>query len=179
MRRTRLRRNHGATSLPRPPSWSKGCSRRYAYYCRPGYRGVNVTKARLESLFEKELARLQPTAGYMRLLMESVLRSTPTGTGVWACNRTQVPEISEGQRSTRPSHSRSRLHSATSARSSMAAPTGAREATAMTPPSGFPSVTRMSAKPTNVVTSCAHRHPGCEQGRGRGNGGEGRGRRRR
>ena len=47
----------------------------------------------------------------------------------------------------------STLHSATSARSSMAAPTGAREATAMTPAIGGPSVTRMSAKPTKVVTS--------------------------
>jgi site-specific DNA recombinase len=56
-------------------SWSKGRSSYYAYYhCRPGCRGVNVTKARLEALFEKELARLQPTAGYMRLLKESVLQ---------------------------------------------------------------------------------------------------------
>ena len=54
-------------------SWSKGRSDYYAYYhCRPGCRGVNVTKAKLETLFAAELSRLQPTAGYMRLLKESV-----------------------------------------------------------------------------------------------------------
>jgi hypothetical protein len=31
---------------------------------------VNVTKAKLESLFGDELARLQPSPGYMRLLRE-------------------------------------------------------------------------------------------------------------
>jgi hypothetical protein len=35
---------------------------------------VNVSKAKLEGLFADELALLQPTAGYMRLLKESVLR---------------------------------------------------------------------------------------------------------
>lgn len=56
-------------------SWSKGRNSYYAYYhCRPGCRGVNVTKAKLETLFEKELARLQPSAGYMALLKESVLQ---------------------------------------------------------------------------------------------------------
>ena len=56
-------------------SWSKGRSDYYAYYhCRPGCRGVNVTKAKLEGLFVDELARLQPAAGYMRLLKESVLQ---------------------------------------------------------------------------------------------------------
>jgi len=54
-------------------SWSKGRSDYYAYYhCRPGCRGVNVTKAKLESIFTDELARLQPSPGYMRLLKESV-----------------------------------------------------------------------------------------------------------
>ena len=47
--------------------WSKGRSDYYAYYhCRPGCRGVNVTKAKLETLFVDELARLQPTAGNSR-----------------------------------------------------------------------------------------------------------------
>ncbi len=56
-------------------SWSKGRSEYYAYYhCRPGCRGVNVTKAKLESVFTDELARLQPSPGYMRLLKESVLQ---------------------------------------------------------------------------------------------------------
>ena len=34
---------------------------------------MNVTKAKLETLFTDELARLQPTPGYLRLLKESVL----------------------------------------------------------------------------------------------------------
>ena len=56
-------------------SWSKGRSDYCAYYhCRPGCRGVNVTKAKLEGLFVDELARLQPAPGYMRLLKESVLQ---------------------------------------------------------------------------------------------------------
>ena len=54
-------------------SCSKGRSEYYAYYhCRPGGRAVNMTKARLEGLFADELALLQPTPGYMRLLKESV-----------------------------------------------------------------------------------------------------------
>jgi DNA invertase Pin-like site-specific DNA recombinase len=56
-------------------SWSKGRSEYYAYYhCRPGCRAVNVTKATLEGLFADQLALLQPTPGYMRLLKESVLQ---------------------------------------------------------------------------------------------------------
>jgi hypothetical protein len=56
-------------------SWSKGRREYYAYYhCRPGCRAVNVTKAKLEGLFADELALLQPTPGYMRLLKESVLQ---------------------------------------------------------------------------------------------------------
>lgn len=56
-------------------SWSKGRSAYYAYYhCRPGCRGVNVTKARLETAFTEELARLRPTAVYMRALKEEVLQ---------------------------------------------------------------------------------------------------------
>ena len=50
-------------------SWSKGRSEYYAYYhCRPGCRAVNVTKAKLEGLFADELALLQPSPGYRRLL---------------------------------------------------------------------------------------------------------------
>ena len=56
-------------------SWSKGRNEYYAYYhCRHGCRAVNVTKATLEGLFADELALLQPTPGYMRLLKESVLQ---------------------------------------------------------------------------------------------------------
>jgi hypothetical protein len=62
-------------------SWSKGRSSYYAYYhCRPGCSAVHLTKARLESLFTDELARLQPSPGYMRLLKESVLQ-------VWKARR--------------------------------------------------------------------------------------------
>ncbi len=65
-------------------SWSKGRSEYYAYYhCRPGCRGVNVTKARLESQFTDELAKLQPSPGYMRLLKESVLQ-------VWKARKAEV-----------------------------------------------------------------------------------------
>jgi hypothetical protein len=67
-------------------SWSKGRSEYYAYFhCRPGCRAVNVTKAKLEGLFADELALLQPTPGYMRLLKESVLQ-------VWKARRAAVRE---------------------------------------------------------------------------------------
>jgi hypothetical protein len=46
----------------------------FHYHCRPGCRAVNVTKAKLEGLFADELALLQPTPGYMRLLKKSVLQ---------------------------------------------------------------------------------------------------------
>ena len=56
-------------------SWSKGRTHYYAYYhCLPGCRGLNVTKAKLEGAFVDELARLQPSAGYMRLLKDSVVK---------------------------------------------------------------------------------------------------------
>jgi len=67
-------------------SWSKGRSEYYAYYhCRPGCRAVNVTKATLEGLFADELALLQPTPGYMRLLKESVLQ-------IWKARKATVRE---------------------------------------------------------------------------------------
>jgi DNA invertase Pin-like site-specific DNA recombinase len=67
-------------------SWSKGRSEYYAYYhCRPGCRAVNVTKAKLEGLFADELALLQPTPGYMRLLKESVLQ-------IWQTRKVAVRE---------------------------------------------------------------------------------------
>ena len=56
-------------------SWSKRRNEYYAYYhCRPGCRAVNVTKPTLEGMFADELALLQPTPGYMRLVKESVLQ---------------------------------------------------------------------------------------------------------
>src|SRR5262245_29890716 len=67
-------------------SWSKGRSDYYAYYhCRPGCRAVNVTKATLEGLFADELALLQPSPGYMRLLKEAVLQ-------IWKTRRAAVRE---------------------------------------------------------------------------------------
>ena len=67
-------------------SWSKGRSEYYAYYhCRLGCRAVNVTKATLEGLFADELALLQPSPGYMRLLKESVLQ-------IWKARKAAVRE---------------------------------------------------------------------------------------
>ena len=76
----------GHCGEPLTAGWSKGRSEYYAYYhCRPGCRAVNVTKAKLEGLFADELALLQPTPGYMRLLKESVLR-------IWKARKTAVRE---------------------------------------------------------------------------------------
>jgi site-specific DNA recombinase len=74
-------------------SWSKGRSEYYAYYhCRPGCRAVNVTKATLEGLFADELALLQPTPGYMRLLKESMLQ-------IWKARKAAMrDEIAQAER---------------------------------------------------------------------------------
>jgi hypothetical protein len=74
-------------------SWSKGRNEYYAYYhCRPGCRAVNVSKAKLEGLFVDELALLQPTPGYMRLLKESVLQ-------IWKARKATVRnEIAAAER---------------------------------------------------------------------------------
>src|SRR5262245_20599473 len=67
-------------------SWSQGRTDYYAYYHgRPGCRAVNVAKATLEGLFADELAKLQPTPGYMRLLKESVLQ-------IWKARKAAVRE---------------------------------------------------------------------------------------
>jgi site-specific DNA recombinase len=59
---------------PLTGSWSKGRNGRYAYYhCQRQCRAVNVSKGKLEGLFVDELALLQPTAGYMRLVKDRVL----------------------------------------------------------------------------------------------------------
>lgn len=61
---------------PLTASWSKGRSDYYAYYhCRGGCRAVNITKAKLEELFVDELARLQPTSGFMCLVKDRVLHA--------------------------------------------------------------------------------------------------------
>jgi site-specific DNA recombinase len=74
-------------------SWSKGRNDYYAYYhCRPGCRGVNVTKAGLESLFTDELARLQPSPGYMRVLKEEVLQ-------IWKARKASIAtDLAEAER---------------------------------------------------------------------------------
>ena len=63
----------------------EGTSEYYAYYhFRPSCRAVNVSKATLEGLFADELALLQPTPGYMRLLKASVLQ-------IWKARTATVP----------------------------------------------------------------------------------------
>ena len=65
-----------ACGRPLTASWSKGRSEYYAYYhCQRQCRAVNVSKAKLEDLFVDELARLQPTPGYMRLVKDRVLHA--------------------------------------------------------------------------------------------------------
>ena len=59
---------------PLTGSWSKGRNGHYAYYhCQRQCRAVNVSKAALEGAFVDELALLQPTAGYMRLVKDRIL----------------------------------------------------------------------------------------------------------
>ena len=80
-------------------SWSRGRSEYYAYYhCRPGCRAVNVTKAKLEGLFADELALLQPSPGYMRLLKESVLQ-------IWKARKAAVRnELANAERVAKAIH---------------------------------------------------------------------------
>ena len=59
---------------PLTGSWSKWRNDHYAYYhCQRQCRAVNVSKSKLEGLFVDELALLQPTEGYMRLVKDRVL----------------------------------------------------------------------------------------------------------
>ena len=61
-------------SRPLTGSWSKGRSGHYAYYhCQRQCRAVNVSKTKLEGAFADELALLQPTPGYMRLVKDRIL----------------------------------------------------------------------------------------------------------
>jgi hypothetical protein len=63
-----------ACGRPLTGSWSKGRNGHYAYYhCQKQCRAVNVSKAALEGAFADELALLQPTAGYMRLVKDRIL----------------------------------------------------------------------------------------------------------
>lgn len=73
-------------SRPLTGSWSKGRNGHYAYYhCQRQCRAVNVSKSKLEGLFADELALLQPTPGYMRLVKDRVLY-------VWQQLRTDVKD---------------------------------------------------------------------------------------
>ena len=63
-----------ACGRPLTGSWSKGRNGHYAYYhCQRQCRTVNISKAVLEGAFADELALLQPTAGYMRLIKDRIL----------------------------------------------------------------------------------------------------------
>lgn len=71
---------------PLTGSWSKGRNGYYAYYhCQRQCRAVNVSKAELEVAFADELALLQPTAGYMRLVKDRILH-------VWEQRRTEAKD---------------------------------------------------------------------------------------
>jgi site-specific DNA recombinase len=71
---------------PLTGSWSKGRNGRYAYYhCQRQCRAVNVGKGALEGAFVEELALLQPTPGYMRLVKDRILH-------VWEQRRAEANE---------------------------------------------------------------------------------------
>ena len=71
---------------PLTGSWSKGRNGHYAYYhCQTKCRAVNVSKAVLEGAFADELALLQPTAGYMRLVKDRILH-------VWEHRRAEAKD---------------------------------------------------------------------------------------
>ena len=75
-----------ACGRPLTGSWSKGRNGHYAYYhCQRKCRAVNVSKAELEGAFADELALLQPTAGYMRLVKDRILH-------VWEQRRAEAKE---------------------------------------------------------------------------------------
>jgi site-specific DNA recombinase len=75
-----------ACGRPLTGSWSKGRNGHYAYYhCQRQCRAVNVSKATLEGAFVDELALLQPTPGYMRLVKERILH-------VWEQRRSEAKD---------------------------------------------------------------------------------------
>ncbi len=59
---------------PLTGTWSRGRNGHYAYYhCQRQCRAINISKATLEGAFVDELALLQPTPGYMRLVKDRIL----------------------------------------------------------------------------------------------------------
>ena len=80
-----------ACGRPLTGSWSKGRNGRYAYYhCQRQCRAVNVSKAVLEGAFVDELALLQPTPGYMRLVKDRILH-------IWEQRRAEANERTTDQ----------------------------------------------------------------------------------
>ena len=65
----------GCCGKPLTASWSKGRSRRYAFYRCPNPRchGVSVTKNDLENQFVSYLERIQPKAQFLKLFNDIVL----------------------------------------------------------------------------------------------------------
>jgi site-specific DNA recombinase len=59
-----------ACGKPLTASWSKG---RSDCHCRGRCRAANISKTKLEEMFVDELTRLQPTAGFMRMVKDRVL----------------------------------------------------------------------------------------------------------
>jgi hypothetical protein len=77
---------------PLTGSWSKGRNGHYAYYhCQRQCRAVNVSKAALEGAFVDDLALLQPTPGYMRLVKDRILH-------VWEQRRAEASDRTTEQR---------------------------------------------------------------------------------
>ena len=58
------------------------------YHCQKQCRAVNVSEAVLEGAFADELALLQPTPGYMRLVKDRILH-------VWEQRRTDPRALSD------------------------------------------------------------------------------------
>jgi site-specific DNA recombinase len=76
---------------PLTGSWSKGRNGHYAYYhCQRQCRAVNISKAALEGAFVDELALLQPTPGYMRLVNDRILQ-------VWEQRRAEANDRTAAQ----------------------------------------------------------------------------------
>ncbi len=72
-------------------SWSKGRNGRYAScHCQRQCRSVSVSKAALEGAFVDELALLQPTPGYMRLVKDRILH-------VWEQRRAEANDRTVAQ----------------------------------------------------------------------------------
>ena len=93
-----------ACGRPLTGSWSKGRNGHYAsYHCQRQCRAVNVSKAELEGAFADELALLQPTAGYMRLVNGPDSPRLGTATG-----RSEGPDCGAGEaRQGHPAEARS------------------------------------------------------------------------